>query len=149
MAARKTNRHSDLKNMLEARRRALLVGVRDSIRESSEKTSMPRQGDVLDTGDEGEAMLQDALRFAVIGMKSEIAARIEEALARLADGRYGACGDCGQDIADARLRAMPFALRCRRCEQSHEDAERTRGTGPRLMGRLRIERPATAVLLEE
>ena len=149
MQARKPDRHSDLKNMLEARRAALLTGVRDGIRESSDKTSMPRQGDVLDTGDEGEAMLQDALRFAVISMKSEVAAQIEKALTRLAEGRYGACGDCGQEIADARLRAMPFAVRCKGCEQSHEDAERARGVGPRLMGRLRVERPGTAVRLEE
>jgi DnaK suppressor protein len=149
MAARETNRHSDLKSMLEARRATLLTGVRDSIREGSEKTSMPRQGDVLDTGDEGEAMLQDALRFAVISMKSAIAARIDKALVRLAEGRYGACDDCGEDIAEARLRAMPFAVRCKRCEQSREDREGSRGTGPRLIGRLRTERPSALVALEE
>jgi DnaK suppressor protein len=135
--------------MLEARRTALLTGVRDGIRESSENTSMPRQGDVLDAGDEGEAMLQDALRFAVISMKSDAAGRIDEALARLAEGHYGACGDCGVDIAEARLRALPFAVRCKRCEQSHEDAERARGLGPRFMGRLRMERPATAAMRVE
>jgi DnaK suppressor protein len=149
MAARPTSRHSDLKSMLEARRAALLTGVRDSIREGSDKTTMPRQGDVLDAGDEGEAMLQDALRFAVISMKSEIAARIDKALVRLAEGRYGACDDCGEDIAEARLRAMPFAVRCKRCEQHREDAQRTRGTVPRLMGRLRTERVSGLVPLEE
>lgn len=148
MAARATDRHSDLKRMLVARRTALLTGVRDSIREGSEKTSMPRQGDVLDTGDEGEVMLQDSLRFAVLSMKAEVAGRIDEALSRLAEGRYGACDDCGQDIAEARLRAMPFAVRCKSCEQYRED-ERARESAPRLMGRLRTERPASVVALQE
>jgi DnaK suppressor protein len=139
MPSRKTDRHSNLKRMLESRRTALLTGVRASLREGSEKTSLPQQGDVLDVGDEGEVMLQDALRFAMIGMKAEVAARIDEALARLAEGRYGACGDCGEDIAHARLRAMPFAVRCKRCEQRREDAGRAREAASRLIGRLRTE----------
>jgi DnaK suppressor protein len=149
MAARGIDRHSDLKRMLQARRTALLTGVRDTIREGSEKTTMPRQGDVLDTGDEGEVMLQDSLRFAVLSMKAEAASRIDQALAQLAEGRYGACDDCGQDIAEARLRAMPFAVRCKSCEQYREDAERAKDNAPRLMGRLRTERPASLVTLEE
>ena len=149
MAARKTNRHSDLKRMLEARRTALLADVRDSIREGSRKTSTPRQGDVLDTGDEGEAMLQDALRFAVISMKAEVASRIDEALERLAEGRYGACDDCDRDISEARLRAMPFAVRCKSCEQHREDAGRSKGTMSHLIGRLRTEGPSSVVSLKD
>ena len=39
---------------------------------------------------------------------------IEAARARIADRTYGACVDCGDDIAPERLRAWPTAKRCLR-----------------------------------
>ena len=46
-----------------------------------------------------------------------------EALARLEDGTYGYCFECGEEIAQQRLRALPFALRCKDCEEAREMAE--------------------------
>jgi RNA polymerase-binding transcription factor DksA len=47
---------------------------------------------------------------------------IEAARERMADGTYGRCVDCGEDIDVERLRAYPTARRCvrdqRRVEQS-------------------------------
>ena len=37
---------------------------------------------------------------------------IEAALARIADGSYGICADCGSDIGRARLKAYPTGNRC-------------------------------------
>jgi DnaK suppressor protein len=71
-------------------------------------------------------MLQEEVRFALLSMKSEMVLRIDRALQRLADGRYGACDDCGKDIVESRLRAMPFAERCRQCQELHEDVEQQR-----------------------
>jgi DnaK suppressor protein len=41
--------------------------------------------------------------------------RIEAALNRIEDGEYGACADCGEDIAPARLAADPATPRCLPC----------------------------------
>ena len=41
--------------------------------------------------------------------------QIEAALQRIDDGAYGVCVDCGDDIAMARLEAMPTAIRCITC----------------------------------
>ena len=43
---------------------------------------------------------------------------IEAALARIADGSYGACTRCGEDIAPARLDAMPEAPLCIACARA-------------------------------
>jgi DnaK suppressor protein len=126
------SRQADLKTMLERRRRTLMSGVVQDVREASEDRKLMRAGEVRDSGDEGEAMLQDAVRFAVIDMKAELAARIDAALRRLADGSYGLCEDCGDEIAAARLGAMPFAERCRDCEELREDGERQRRRRPRV-----------------
>ena len=116
-------RHSDLKHMLEQRRRDVMNGVVQGVREASADRTVARVGEVCDAGDEGEAMLQDEVRFALLSMKAETVVRIDRALERLDDGRYGACDDCGEDIAESRLWAMPFAERCRGCEELREDEE--------------------------
>ncbi|HMT45429.1 MAG TPA: TraR/DksA family transcriptional regulator [Chakrabartia sp.] len=41
--------------------------------------------------------------------------QIRGALTRLDNGHYGACAKCGEDIAPARLDAMPTATRCINC----------------------------------
>lgn len=40
---------------------------------------------------------------------------IDAAVARVADGTYGTCLDCGQPIPPARLEARPVAARCINC----------------------------------
>jgi len=40
---------------------------------------------------------------------------VERALARLEDGSYGVCTDCGDDIAKERLEALPAAALCFDC----------------------------------
>ena len=38
--------------------------------------------------------------------------QVEEALARMDDGTYGVCVDCGNDIDLVRLEALPLSIRC-------------------------------------
>jgi DnaK suppressor protein len=56
-------------------------------------------------------------------MKAETLNKINEALARLEEGTYGYCFECGEEIAQARLRALPFAVRCKDCEEAREIAQ--------------------------
>jgi len=60
----------------------------------------------------------------LIQMKSETLHKIEEALARLEEGTFGYCFECGDEISERRLRALPFAVRCKDCEEAREIAER-------------------------
>jgi len=46
----------------------------------------------------------------------EIAA-IKAALIRIDEGTYGVCTTCGEDIAEERLKALPFANKCVNCAQ--------------------------------
>jgi RNA polymerase-binding transcription factor len=64
------------------------------------------------------------VELALVEMKSETLARIDEALRRLENGSYGICDECGREIAEARLRAVPFATRCLACQAAAESAER-------------------------
>ena len=73
--------------------------------------------------DGDDAPQRDADRevdFAVADREALELAAIDAALARLAAGRYGRCGNCGEDIPLARLQLEPQALRCIACETERE-----------------------------
>ena len=74
-------------------------------------------------GESSEVDIQEDIEFALIQMKSETLNKINEALRRLDEGTYGNCFECGDGIAEARLRALPFAVRCKDCEEARETAE--------------------------
>ena len=46
--------------------------------------------------------------------------RIKAALERIADGHFGECTDCGEDIAIARLDANPTVTFCIDCAEKRE-----------------------------
>jgi DnaK suppressor protein len=60
---------------------------------------------------------------------------IETALAKMADGEYGICADCEEDIPVARLRVMPAAEYCVACASKRE-AEAATNREDRYSGRL-------------
>ena len=48
------------------------------------------------------------------------AQRITETLQRIADGTYGRCAECDEPIPPARLKAIPTATLCVRCQSAAE-----------------------------
>jgi DnaK suppressor protein len=117
----KTSRYNELKKMLEDRRRQLMSDVQGRMRDVRGEGSKDRE--VLDQGESSEVDIQDDIEFALIQMKSETLNKINEALRRLDEGTYGNCFECGDEVAEARLRALPFAVRCKDCEEARETAE--------------------------
>ena len=115
-------RYDELKDILEGRRRELLAEVRSKMRDVRAENSDEAQG-VLDAAETSEADIQDDIEFALIQMKTETLKKIEDALKRLEEGTYGNCFECGDEIAPPRLRALPFAVRCKDCEEARENAE--------------------------
>jgi DnaK suppressor protein len=67
--------------------------------------------------------VQGDMDLAVLQMHAETARRIEDALARLDANTYGNCLACGNEIAEGRLRALPFAARCQACEHRREQQQ--------------------------
>jgi DnaK suppressor protein len=116
-------RYAELTRILEERRREILGQVQDKIRDvRTESPNNPTTG-VLDAAESSEADIQDEIEFALIQMKAETLHRINEALERLEEGSYGRCFECGEEIEPRRLRALPFAVRCKDCEEARENAE--------------------------
>ena len=50
---------------------------------------------------------------------------VDRAIAKLAEGSYGRCDDCGDAIGAARLEALPTAVRCLSCQAGSARSSRT------------------------
>jgi DnaK suppressor protein len=110
--------------MLEDRQREIQVEVQGKMRDvRAEGAWGNKSSEVLDAVESSEADIQDDIEFALIQMKSETLNKINDALLRLEQGDYGNCFECGEEIAEKRLRALPFAVRCKDCEEAREIAE--------------------------
>lgn len=120
-AATKTSRYTELRKMLEERRRELMNEVQGKMRDVRSAEGKDRE--VLDQGESSEVDIQEDIEFALIQMKSETLNKISAALRRLEENTYGNCFECGDEISEARLRALPFAVRCKDCEEARETAE--------------------------
>jgi DnaK suppressor protein len=134
-AAKTTSRYTELKKMLEHRRLELMNELQGKMRDVRAEGLKDRE--VLDQGESSEVDIQEDIEFALMQMKSETLTKVTEALRRLDENTYGNCFECGDEISEARLRALPFAVRCKDCEQARENAEQRerflaqrRGTSP-------------------
>ena len=118
------SRYSELKQILVERRGEIQAEVQGKMRGvRAEGTWGGKLNEVLDAVESAEADIQEDLEFALVQMKSETLSKINDALVRLGQGNYGNCFDCGEEIAEKRLRALPFAVRCKDCEEARENAE--------------------------
>ena len=79
-----------------------------------ENTPMADEVDVVRVNEDRE------MSFATRSLLVERANKLAEALERLRDGEYGICQECGENIAPARLRAMPEVTTCVRCQDRLE-----------------------------
>jgi DnaK suppressor protein len=109
-------RATELKRILDERRR----DVQDDIDRRVRGTRSGQASDVRDHIERSDTAAQEDLDLAIVEMRSETLTRIVHALARLDAGQYGRCLECAQEIAERRLRAMPFAVRCHACEARRE-----------------------------
>lgn len=119
-----------MKRLNQIDRRALVLKlelmrqqVLDELRRtapSADVAQLSPLSDVHSRADEAEARRMDDVRFAEIEIDRDRLRDIERAQQRLAQGRYGVCADCGEDIAADRLLALPTALRCAACQERAE-----------------------------
>ncbi|MEY4765948.1 MAG: hypothetical protein RI907_2621 [Pseudomonadota bacterium] len=58
--------------------------------------------------------------IAQIHHEDGLLAEVKLALARMAEGLYGECADCGEQIEAARLHAVPWTTHCLSCQEQAE-----------------------------
>ena len=115
-------RYLRLKQILEDRRQRLQRSLSARLDEIRAQNGDGKAVEGLDAADASAADLDQAFGVALVEMAAEALCRVDQALARLEHGEYGVCSDCNTPIAGKRLQALPFALRCRACEELRESS---------------------------
>lgn len=124
ITTRNLSRDKELRRILESQRPRILEALRHTVREARAEHAAD-DGEVQDDAERSEADVQSEVEFSLLQMQSDTLARVDEALDRLDSGEFGRCAECGSEIAGARLKALPFAIRCRTCEQERESRSRS------------------------
>jgi len=102
-----------LTSQLTARRDALRKTIDDEVDDFHNVSEVIEVGDQVDSANE-EVCSQ------LVEIESQELAQIEHALQRIALGVYGHCESCGGKIPAARLKALPYANNCIKCERENE-----------------------------
>lgn len=109
-----------LTHAIMKRREALLAELRRDADRTREEVYGALAGPVPDTADQAVADLLSDLGNAELSRDLQELRELEAAQARLADGTFGRCIDCGREIEFERLSAYPTAVRCFDCQRIHE-----------------------------
>ena len=71
---------------------------------------------VVEPEEEAVDLQQTDVDQAVLDNEKALLAEVQQALARIDNGTYGICTNCGQPIPEERLEAIPWASLCVTCE---------------------------------
>jgi len=111
--------------------RKLLLTQRDAIaHEVTTATAQMIEDDEVfaDSIDQASAEADRTLTLQFKNRDREILAQIKEALRRIEQGTFGECEQCGENIAEARMKANPATTLCIDCKAELE-SERGRFPG--------------------
>ena len=121
----KASELEELRRAMDTRAKEILIQSRIEVKEAQAAPEVR-----TDVNDVGDASLRDeelATRADLDERDRQVLVAIREALARMEEGTYGTCVDCGDAIDLARLRAIPWTPRC---TEDQERAERAWGRDP-------------------
>ena len=111
--------HGPLVAQLQARAAQLRVELGRKLESASLDVS--EEGRADDSGDRSFAVGESEIEQGEAARDRAELAAIERTLARIRDGSYGVCGECGVVIPVERLRAQPLASRCTGCQSQREE----------------------------
>jgi DnaK suppressor protein len=108
------------RELLESKRRDILRRAQQTLDEDMTL-------DVDDLPDEMDLASSEYLQsftFRLRGREKVFLDKIQQALERIDEGKFGVCEDCGEPISIKRLEARPETTLCIRCKEEQERVER-------------------------
>jgi RNA polymerase-binding transcription factor len=117
-------RREALQQMLMRKRQEILKEIEGSLGQSLTEDQQRRLESARDVGDQALMDLDRELGISLMEMRNRRRQAIDEALTRLTEGTYGICAECGIEISERRLEAVPFAKLCVECQAREELLEK-------------------------
>ena len=115
-----TNKQRDFfRALLLRRKEELLDSTRSAFKEMMEHDQKP--------SDEGDYAVEEVNQYLTCTIQTrdrKCLLEIEKAFARIANGTFGYCESCGDEISYERLKAQPFSSLCVDCMQDIEQDQK-------------------------
>lgn len=121
---KRERRHEALRNMLLGKRQEIMRELLDNVGQALTEGQERRLESVGDVADQALRTFERDRSVFVMEMRNRKRQSFDEALTRLHEGTYGICAECGIDINEKRLQAVPFAKLCVACQSRAELLER-------------------------
>lgn len=118
------DRKNVLKQILLAKRDQLTKTMRQQLGQSLTDEQQRRLEAAMDSGDQALVDLEREMGISLQEMRNRERQMVEEALTSLEEGSYGECAECGEEISEKRLEALPFARLCVACQTKRELMEK-------------------------
>jgi len=108
------------RKLLEERR----IQLRQSMTRSEEEGRAAQSEDsAQDIADRASSSYQKEFLFTRSTNERQFLRMVEHALSHIDDGSYGECDQCGNEINERRLEAVPWARHCIACQEKLERGE--------------------------
>jgi DnaK suppressor protein len=130
MPQSKKARHARLRKTLQETRRVLWDELRQEISQLGDDYRYEFD-QAMDSGDRSVLDVMQSVGIKLVDIRQSQLAALAQAERKLNEGTYGVCELCGEEIAEERLLALPFAVHCLDCAERLEK-ERVQGRGPTL-----------------
>ena len=108
-----------VRKQLEAKRKEFVEGVA----RAREMGAVEAEVGAPDIADRASSAFQREFSFFLSENEGKILRLVDEAIARLDNGRYGLCVHCEESIEEARLKAIPWARHCIACQEQQDRGE--------------------------
>jgi len=117
-------RREVLQRMLLSKRQEIIREIEGNLGQSLTEDQQRRLESARDVGDQALMDLDRELGISLMEMRNRKRQAIDEALTRLSEGTYGICAECGIEVSEKRLEAVPFAKLCVQCQSRQELLEK-------------------------
>ncbi len=101
--------------------RARLLGDTTQIEDDAWKDHAKTVSIPTDAEELGSDNAEQELTLNLLGSDKQTLNQIDAAIQRIEDGDYGRCEQCGMNIPESRLNAIPYAAECVRCATQEEE----------------------------
>jgi DnaK suppressor protein len=108
-----------IRKKLQTKRKEVVEGVL----RAREMGSVETESGAPDIADRATSAFQREFSFSLSENEGKMLRMIDEAIARLDNGKFGLCVHCEQPIEKQRLQAVPWARHCIACQELQDRGE--------------------------
>ena len=112
------------REILLEKRASLARQVQQLAKDAAESTaSTETSKSPLNSAENASDVFDQDFAFMSMESEEELLRKVDRALVRMRENKYGECEECAEDINPERLEALPWATMCVRCQELEEKGE--------------------------